>query len=82
MAAIDAAVIPWLIAKYGISYADWDIVDTATHMSANVITMQQLGGYTVQTLQSTVFASSKWPFPGLFCAQEVIILFSFLLTKL
>ncbi len=37
--AIKAAVIPWLIAEFGINYGDWDNADTVTHMIADVITM-------------------------------------------
>jgi hypothetical protein len=49
MAALNAAIIPCLIAEYGIYYADLDNVDTATHMIAQVIQSQQLGGYTART---------------------------------
>ena len=54
MTAINAAVIPWLIAKYGIYYADWDNVDTATHMLTHVITSQQLVGYTERTFPAAI----------------------------
>jgi hypothetical protein len=47
--AINSAITPWLVAEYGINYADWDNVETATHMIAHVITSQQLGGYTERT---------------------------------
>ena len=54
MAALNAAIIPWLIAEYGIYYADWDNVDTATHMIAQVIQSQQLGGYTARTFPAAI----------------------------
>jgi hypothetical protein len=54
MAALNAAIIPWLIAEYGIHYADWDNVDTATHMIAQVIQSQQLGGYTEHTFPAAI----------------------------
>jgi hypothetical protein len=54
MAAINSAIVPWLIAEYGIYYFDWDNVDTATHMIAQVITSQQLGGYTERTFPEAI----------------------------
>ena len=54
MAAINSAIIPWLIAEYGIYYFDWDNADTATLMIAHVITSQQLGGYTERTFPEAI----------------------------
>ncbi len=43
MAAINATLVPWLIAEYGMHFADGDNVETATHMLTHVIISQQLG---------------------------------------
>jgi hypothetical protein len=76
MAALNKAIIPCLTAVYGLYYADWDNVDTATHMIAQVIQSQQLGRYTERTFpaainarflqQSMVITFTKWPLPSLF----------------
>ncbi len=52
--AINLALTPWLIAEYGIDFADWDNDNTATHMIAHVITSQQLGGYTKRTFPAVI----------------------------
>jgi hypothetical protein len=46
----------WLIAEFGIYYADhdWDKVDTATHMIAHVIQSQQLGGCAERTFPAAI----------------------------
>ena len=52
--SINSALTPWLIAEFGINYADWDNVDTATHMLTHVITSLQLGGYTERTFSAAI----------------------------
>jgi hypothetical protein len=56
MAAINSAIIPWLIAEFGMYSADssWDNVDNARHMVAHVIQSQQLGEYTEHTFPAAV----------------------------
>ena len=67
MSSINAAVVSWLIAEFGIHYGDWDNVETAMPMITHVIVSQQLGGYTAHfLLQSMGIASSKWPSQNLF----------------
>ena len=46
MATLNSIIVPWLIAEFGIDYADWDNQKTATAMIAHVIVTEQLGGYT------------------------------------
>ena len=71
MSSINATVVPWLIAEFGIHFGDWGNVETAMPMITHVIVSQQLGGYTARTypgvlLQSMGIASSKWPSQNLF----------------
>jgi hypothetical protein len=40
--------------EYGIDYASWDHVDVATEMITQIITKQQLGGYTSRTFAAIV----------------------------
>jgi hypothetical protein len=54
MQALNAALVPWLIAEYGIDFASWDHVDVATEMIAQIITKQQLGQYTLRTFAAIV----------------------------
>jgi hypothetical protein len=54
MSSINAAVVPWLIAEFGIHYGDWDNVETAMPMITHVIVSQQLGGYTARTFPAAV----------------------------
>jgi hypothetical protein len=69
MQALNANLVPWLIAEYWIDYASWDLVDVATEMITHIITKQQLGhlgGYTWSTFaalrQSSMgIVSSKPP---------------------
>ena len=54
MASLNATMVPWLIAEYGIDYPSWDHVDVATEMIAAIVTKQQLGGYTSRTFPAVV----------------------------
>jgi hypothetical protein len=46
MATLNSIIVPWLIAEFGIDYADWNNQKTATAMIAHVIVTEQLGGNT------------------------------------
>ena len=54
VASINAILVPWLIADFGMHYADADNVETATHMLTHIIISQQLGGYTASTFTAAI----------------------------
>ena len=54
MTSLNATMVPWLIAEYGIDYQSWDHVDVATEMIAAIVTKLQLGGYTSRTFAAVV----------------------------
>ena len=54
MATLNSIIVPWLIAEFGIDYADWDNQKTATAMIAHVIVTEQLGGYTERTFPAII----------------------------
>ena len=54
MAAIKATSVPWLIAGYGMHYADGDNVETASNMLTHVIISQPLCGYTASTFPPAI----------------------------
>jgi hypothetical protein len=54
MATLNSIIFPWLIAEYGIDYADFDNHKTATAMIAHVIMTEQLGGYTERTFPAMI----------------------------
>ena len=54
VASINAILVPWLIAEFGMHYADADNVDTAMHMLTHIIVSQQLGGYTASTFSAAI----------------------------
>ena len=54
MSAIKKAVTPWLIIEYGINYADWNNVDTATLLLVHASVSQQLGSYPVSTFPAAI----------------------------
>ena len=54
MATLNSIIVPWLIAEFGIDYADWDNQKTATAMIAHVIMTEQLGGYTERTFPAKI----------------------------
>ncbi len=54
MAALNANLVPWLIAEYGIDYSSWDHVDVATEMITHIVTKLQLGQYTSRTFAAVV----------------------------
>ena len=54
MATLNSNLVPWLIAEFGIDYADWDNQKTATAMIAHVIMTEQLGGYTARTFPEMI----------------------------
>ena len=54
MATLNSILVPWLIAEFGIDYADWDNQKTATAMIAHVIVTEQLGGYTERTFPAMI----------------------------
>jgi hypothetical protein len=54
MASINAMLVPWLIAEYGMHYADTDNVETATHMLTHIIISKQLGGFTASNFPAAV----------------------------
>jgi hypothetical protein len=54
MTSLNATLVPWLIAEYGIDYQSWDHVDIATEMIASIVTKLQLGGYTSRTFPAVV----------------------------
>ena len=54
MTSLNATMLPWLIAEYGIDYQSWDHVDVATEMIAAIVTKLQLGGYTSSTFAAVV----------------------------
>jgi hypothetical protein len=85
MQALKAALVPWLIAEYGIDFASWDHVDVATEIITHIITKQQLGQYTSRRSSRTFAAivdghrvqSSEPPLQSLFCAKPIISFFCF-----
>ena len=54
MTSLNATLVPWLIAEYGVDYQSWDHVDIATEMIAAIVTKLQLGGYTSRTFPAVV----------------------------
>ena len=54
MQALNAALVPWLIAQYGIDFSSWDHVDVATEMITHIVTKEKLGGYTARTFAAVV----------------------------
>jgi hypothetical protein len=54
MTALNANLVPWLIAEYGIDYASWEHVDVATEMITQIVTKLQLGCYTSRTFAAVV----------------------------
>ncbi len=54
MTSLNATLIPWLIAEYGVDYQSWDHVDIATEIIASIVTKLQLGGYTSRTFVAVV----------------------------
>jgi hypothetical protein len=77
MATLNSIIVPWLIAEFGIDYADWDNQKTATAMIAHVIVTEQLGGYTERTfpgiidgyrVQQVAFTKTILQQIGNFCA--------------
>ena len=62
MATLNSIIVPWLIAEFGIDYADWDNQKTATAMIAHVIVTEQLGGYTERTFPAIIDG---------YCVQQV-----------
>ena len=54
MATLNSIIVPWLIAEFGVDYADWDNQKTATAMIAHVIVTEQLGGYTERTFPAII----------------------------
>ena len=84
MATLNSILVPWLIAEFGIDYADWDNQKTATAMIAHVIMTEQLGGYTARTfpemidgyrVQQVAFTKMVLTQIGNFCAVffEIIL---------
>ncbi len=54
MATLNSIIVTWLIAEFGIDYADWDNQNTATAMITHVIVTEQLGGYTERTFPAMI----------------------------
>ncbi len=54
MAILNSNLVPWMIAEFGIDYADWDHQKTATAMIAHIIMQEQLGGYTERTFPAMI----------------------------
>jgi lactate dehydrogenase-like 2-hydroxyacid dehydrogenase len=54
MATLNSIIVPWLIAEYGIDYADWDNQKTAKAMISHVIMTEHLGGYTERTFPAMI----------------------------
>jgi hypothetical protein len=54
MSTLNSIIVPWLIAEYGINYAEVDNHKTATAMIAHVIMTEQLGGYTERTFPAMI----------------------------
>ena len=46
MQTLNAALLPWLIAEFGIDFASLDNHEVATEMITHIITKHELGGYT------------------------------------
>ena len=84
MQALNATMVPWLIAEYGIDYASWDHVDVATEIITHIITKQQLGGYTSRTFAAVVdgYRVQQTAFTKLFCAKPVIPFFCFYIIQI
>ncbi len=55
MATLNSIIVPWLIAEYGIDYADFNNHKTATAMIAHVIMTEQLGDYTKRTFPAMIY---------------------------
>ena len=78
MATLNSNIIPWLIAEYGINYADIDNHRTATAMITHVVVTEQLGGFTERTfaaliadgyrVQQSNFTKSVLKQIGMYCA--------------
>ena len=59
MATLNSILVPWLIAEFGIDYADWDNQKTATAMIAHIIMTEQLGQYTERTFPAMIDAGYR-----------------------
>ena len=49
MKILNSELVPWLIAKEGIDFADRDNIETVTEMIAKIIIDKQLNGYTAKS---------------------------------
>ena len=54
MQILNAALLPWLIAEYGIDFASLDNQEFDTEMITHIITKHELGGYTTSTFPAIV----------------------------
>jgi hypothetical protein len=78
MTTLNSNIIQWLIAEYGINYADIDNHKTATAMITHVVVTEQLGGFTERTftaliadgyrVQQSNFTKSVLKQIGMYCA--------------
>ena len=84
MTTLNCNIIPWLIAEYGINYADIDNHKTATAMITHVVVTEQLGGFTERTfaaiiangyrVQQSAFTKSVLQLIGIYCALYLKII--------
>ena len=54
MQTLNASLLPWLIAEFGIDFASIDNTEIATEMIAHIIMKHQLGGYTKSTFPAII----------------------------
>ena len=76
MQTLNASLLPWLIAEFGIDFASIDNTEVATEMIAHIIMKHELGGYTKSTFPAIIeghaMTCSGLPLPNLFSANSVI----------
>ena len=54
MQTLNASLLPWLIAEFGIDFASIDNTEVATEMIAHIVMKHQLGGYTKSTFPAII----------------------------